>query len=162
VIVNPDSSTSTVAAFSRRLAEQHVLDAKHAERKHLPAITRDGFRVEVTANFGTPGEVEPAFEAGADGIGLIRAEYLFMGRAKPPSEDEQYEAYRSVFARMAPRRVIIRTADIGSDKPAAGGESPLEPNPALGLRGIRLALARPALLRVQLRAQVSAPRKTKA
>ena len=79
VIVNPDSSTSTVAAFRRRLAEQHVLDAKHAERKHLPAITRDGFRVEVTANFGTPGEVEPAFEAGADGIGLFRAEYLFYG-----------------------------------------------------------------------------------
>jgi phosphotransferase system enzyme I (PtsI) len=79
VIVNPDSSTSTVAAFSRRLAEQHVLDAKHAERKHLPAITRNGFRAEVTANFGTPGEAEPAVEAGADGIGLFRAEYLFYG-----------------------------------------------------------------------------------
>jgi hypothetical protein len=59
-----------------------------------------------------------------------------MGRAKPLSEDDQYEAYRSVLARMAPRRVIIRTADIGSDKPAAGWESPVEPNPALGLRGI--------------------------
>jgi phosphoenolpyruvate-protein phosphotransferase len=154
VIINPDKAT--LAAFDRRLKEQHARQAQWGERKHLPAVTRDGFRVQVAANIGAPNEVERALDAGADGIGLFRTEYLFMGRAEPPSEDEQYEAYRNVLARMAPRRVMVRTADIGSDKPAAGWELPAEPNPALGMRGIRLALARPELFRCQLRALVRA------
>jgi phosphotransferase system enzyme I (PtsI) len=154
VIINPDEST--LATFQRRLEEQHALNAKRGERKHLPAVTRDGFCVEVSANIGAPNEVGTALDAGAEGIGLFRTECLFMGRAEPPSEDEQYEAYRTVLAHMAPRRVIVRTVDIGSDKPAAGWDSLAEPNPALGLRGIRLALARPALFRSQLRALVRA------
>ena len=152
VIVNPDECT--LAAFNRRQEEQQSFEVRFAERKHLPAVTRDGVRVEVAANIGTPEEVEAALEAGAEGIGVFRTEYLFTGRAAPPAEDEQFEAYRSVLARMAPRQVIIRTIDLGGDKPAAGWDFPAEPNPALGMRGIRFALARPALFRTQLRALV--------
>jgi phosphotransferase system enzyme I (PtsI) len=154
VIINPDKAT--LAAFNRRLEQQHALHAHWEKRKHFPAVTQDGLRVEIAANIGAPDEVDSALDAGAEGIGLFRTECLFIGRAEPPSEDEQYEAYRCVLARMAPRRVIVRTIDIGSDKPAAGWNLPTEPNPALGMRGIRLALARPALFRLQLRALVRA------
>ena len=154
VIVNPDEGT--LAAFNRRLEEQYSLDAQSHKRKYLPAVTRDGIRVEVAANIGTPAEVGPALAAGADGIGLFRTECLFIGQPESPSEDEQYEVYRSVLARMAPRRVIVRTIDLGGDKPAACWDFPAEPNPALGMRGIRFALARPALFRTQLRALVRA------
>ena len=154
VIVKPDELT--LAAFNRRLKEQQAVHAHWGERRHHPAVTRDGYRVEIAANIGGPAEVEAALEAGAEAIGVFRTEYLFVNRAEPPSEDEQYEAYRLVLAGMGARRVIIRTMDIGGDKPAAGWDFPAEPNPALGMRGIRFALARPALFRCQLRALVRA------
>jgi len=154
VIVRPDDAT--VAGCQRRLAEQHALHARLDTLKDLPAITPDGFRIELAANIATPAEVDAALEAGAEAVGVFRTEYLFVNRAAPPSEDEQYEAYREVLARMAPRRVIIRTIDLGGDKPAAGWDLPPEPNPALGLRGIRFALARESLFRSQLRALVRA------
>ncbi len=154
VMVNPDEST--LAAFERRQQEQRSFQASCAGQRHAPAITRDGVRVEVAANIGAPEEVEAALEAGAEGVGVFRTEYLFNGRAAPPCEDEQFEAYRAALAGMAPRRVIVRIIDLGGDKPAAGWDFPPEPNPALGMRGIRFALARPALFRVQLRALVRA------
>jgi len=154
VIVRPDEAI--VAACRRRLAEQRVPPARLEVLRDLPAVTPDGFRIELAANIATPAEVDAALAAGAEGVGVFRTEYLFVNRAAPPSEDEQYEAYRGVLARMAPRRVIIRTIDLGGDKPAAGWDLPPEPNPALGLRGIRFALARESLFRSQLRALVRA------
>jgi phosphotransferase system enzyme I (PtsI) len=154
VIVRPDSDTAE--ACRRRTARQRFAQARLSELRALPAVTPDGFRMEMAANIAQPAEVDAALEAGAEAVGVFRTEYLFVNRAEPPSEDEQYEAYREVLARMAPRRVIIRTIDLGGDKPAAGWDLPPEPNPALGLRGIRFALARAPLFRTQLRALVRA------
>jgi len=154
VIVRPDEAT--VAECRRRMAEQHPVPARLAALKALPAVTPDGFRITLAANIANPAEVDAALAAGAEAVGVFRTEYLFVNRAAPPSEDEQFEAYREVLARMAPRRVIVRTIDLGGDKPAAGWDLPPEPNPALGLRGIRLALARETLFRSQLRALVRA------
>jgi phosphotransferase system enzyme I (PtsI) len=117
VIVDPDDAT--VAACRRRMEEQHVLHAHLHALKALPAVTPDGFRIALAANIATPAEVDAALEAGAEAVGVFRTEYLFVNRAAPPSEDEQYEAYRNVLSRMAPRRVIVRTMDLGGDKQAA-------------------------------------------
>ncbi len=154
VIVRPDEEAA--AAFRGRLAEQHLAHARLTGLRNLPAVTLDGFRIELAANIATPAEVDGALEAGAESVGVFRTEYLYVNRAEPPSEGEQFEAYRGVLARMAPRRVIIRTIDLGGDKPAAGWDLAAEPNPALGLRGIRFALAREPLFRTQLRALVRA------
>jgi phosphotransferase system enzyme I (PtsI) len=154
VIVDPDDAT--VSACRRRMGEQRVLDARLHALKALPAVTPDGFRITLAANIATPAEVDAALEAGAEAVGVFRTEYLFVNRAAPPSEDEQYEAYRDVLSRMAPRRVIIRTMDLGGDKQAAVWDGAPEPNPALGLRGIRFALAREPLFRSQLRALIRA------
>ena len=154
VIVDPDDAT--VVACCRRMGEQRVLHARLHALKDLPAVTPDGFRITLAANIATPAEVDAALEAGAEAVGVFRTEYLFVNRAEPPSEDEQYEAYRDVLSRMAPRRVIVRTMDLGGDKQAAVWDGAPEPNPALGLRGIRFALAREPLFRSQLRALVRA------
>jgi len=154
VIVRPDAAA--IAAWRARMTRSHGLRARLSEMRGLPAVTQDGFRVELAANIGGPGEVDAALEAGAEAIGVFRTEYLYVNRAELPSEQEQYEAYREVLARMAPRRVIIRTMDLGGDKPAAGWDVAPEANPALGLRGIRFALAREALFRTQLGALVRA------
>jgi phosphotransferase system enzyme I (PtsI) len=154
VIVDPDDAT--VVACCRRIEEQRVLHARVQALRDLPAVTPDGFRITLAANIATPAEVDAALEAGAEAVGVFRTEYLFVNRAEPPSEDEQYEAYRDVLSRMAPRRVIVRTMDLGGDKQAAVWDGAPEPNPALGLRGIRFALAREPLFRSQLRALVRA------
>jgi phosphotransferase system enzyme I (PtsI) len=154
VIVGPDDAT--VAGFRRRMEEQRVLRARLEALRDLPAVTPDGFRITLAANIATPAEVDLALEAGAEAVGVFRTEYLFVNRAEPPSEDEQYEAYRDVLSRMAPRRVIVRTMDLGGDKQAPVWDGAPEPNPALGLRGIRFALAREPLFRSQLRALIRA------
>ncbi len=122
----------------------------------LPAVTRDGFRVELAANIAGPQDVAAALAAGADSIGVVRTEFLFLNRL--PSEDEQYECYRQIVAGVAPRRVVIRTLDAGGDKELPYLGLAPEPNPALGLRGIRLCLRRPDLFSAQLRAIARAAR----
>ncbi|WP_010500838.1 phosphoenolpyruvate--protein phosphotransferase [Paenibacillus elgii] len=117
-----------------------------------PAVTADGRRVELAANIGTVPEAEAAAEAGADGIGLYRTEFLFMGASRLPDEEAQYAAYRRVAEAMAGQPVIIRTLDIGGDKELPALELPKEANPFLGYRAIRIGLDRPELLRTQLRA----------
>jgi phosphoenolpyruvate-protein kinase (PTS system EI component) len=115
--------------------------------------TADGVRIEVFANLGAGvGEAKAAVEAGAEGCGLLRTEFLFVDRATPPSEDEQAAAYQAIATALQGRPLIIRTFDIGGDKPVAYLPLPPEGNPALGLRGIRAALWRPDLLRAQLAA----------
>ena len=120
------------------------------------AITIDGTRVEVVANVGGVADAELAYESGAEGVGLLRTEFLFMGREEAPSEDEQFEVYRDVVTALHLQPVIVRTLDVGGDKPLAYIDVPEEDNPFLGERGIRLCLNRPELLKEQLRAIIRA------
>ncbi len=115
-------------------------------------MTSDGVRLEVGANASTADEVRAAVAHGAEGVGLLRTELLFLDRPAAPSEEEQFQAYSAVVAAAEGRPVIIRTFDIGGDKPAAYLSMPREENPFLGVRGLRLYERQPGLLRTQLRA----------
>ena len=118
-----------------------------------PAVTRDGRRVEVGSNAANLEDAQRAAAAGADGIGLLRSEFLFLGSSHLPTEDEQVAMLESVMAAMGNRPVILRTLDVGADKPLPSLPQPPEANPALGVRGLRLQLLRrPDLLADQLRA----------
>jgi phosphoenolpyruvate-protein kinase (PTS system EI component) len=139
-----------------------VSDAEHAqasaererarERALEPAVTRDGTRIEVAANLGDVRSAADAVALGAEGVGLLRTEFLFLDRTTLPDEDEQVEAYAAVARALDGRPLIIRTLDVGADKPLQALPMAPEANPFLGLRGIRLSLARPELLTTQLRA----------
>jgi phosphotransferase system enzyme I (PtsI) len=121
--------------------------------KELPAITRDKVEIALRANLELPGEVQVALNAGAEGIGLVRTEFMYMNREQAPSEDEQYEAYCHVLRRVE-GPVTIRTLDLGADKQVDGGrpDSETTATSALGLRAIRLCLSEPSLFKPQLRA----------
>ena len=121
-------------------------------RAHEDARTADGTRIEVFANLGSVADAEVAIGEGAEGCGLLRTEFLFLDRETPPSEEEQRQAYQAIADELGERPLIVRTLDIGADKPAPWLPLAAEDNPALGLRGIRLQLARPDLLKTQLRA----------
>ncbi|MDR7868572.1 MAG: phosphoenolpyruvate--protein phosphotransferase [Sporomusaceae bacterium] len=144
VAVNPDPAT--LDAYTARAA------ARTSPADDGPAVTRDGCRLALWANIGRPADVAQALRFGAEGIGLFRSEFLFMDRAALPDEQEQYAAYRQVAEAVGGRPVIIRTLDIGGDKPLPALGQPGEANPFLGLRAIRLCFAHPALFRTQLRA----------
>jgi phosphoenolpyruvate-protein phosphotransferase len=140
-------------AFRRRAAELEARRAAAAGLRDRPTATADGERVMLVANIGTPADSARAIEAGAEGVGLFRTEFLFMSRQTPPSEDEQVAAYRQVLSDFGPQRpVVIRLADIGGDKAIPYLGLPPEQNPFLGVRAIRLAYASPDLLVTQLRA----------
>ena len=117
-----------------------------------PAITTDGRQIEVVANVGNLADARAAVENGAEGIGLLRTEFLFLSRKTAPDEEEQYVALREIFETMGTRPVIVRTMDVGGDKPLAYISLPDEANPFLGVRGLRLSLQRPDLFTTQLRA----------
>lgn len=117
-----------------------------------PAITIDGHRVEIAANIGGIEDAHQALASGAEAVGLLRTEFLFLERINPPSEDEQFEVYRDIAQAMQNKPVIVRTLDVGGDKPLPYIQMEQETNPFLGERGIRLCLNRPKLLREQLRA----------
>ncbi|NUM53432.1 MAG: phosphoenolpyruvate--protein phosphotransferase [Candidatus Hydrogenedentes bacterium] len=118
----------------------------------LPTVTRDGVAIKLCANIGKSADAAAAATLNADGIGLYRTEFAFFVQDHLPSEEEQYEIYRSTADRLKPREVVIRVLDIGSDKLLQYFPLPLEANPSLGCRGIRLLLAYPEILRTQLRA----------
>lgn len=121
-----------------------------------PSLSRDGATFELSANIGGLSDIPSALEAGAEGIGLFRTEFLYLDRESLPAEDEQYRIYRHALEAMAPRPVVIRTLDVGGDKEMACLPMPKEANPFLGLRAIRLCLARPEVFRPQLRALLQA------
>jgi phosphoenolpyruvate-protein phosphotransferase (PTS system enzyme I) len=148
VIVHPNEER--MESYRRRVDAERTL--RMATNNDLPAITLDGFRVQVGANIASHKEIGEALSLGADSIGLFRSEFLFLNRDVAPSEDEQFEIYKVVVSQMAPRPVVIRTLDAGGDKPITIRSLPLEPNPALGMRGIRLSLAWEDLFCTQLRA----------
>ncbi|GJM40226.1 MAG: phosphoenolpyruvate--protein phosphotransferase [Ardenticatenaceae bacterium] len=148
--LNPDEATQEKAKSQLAAAAQQQQAAR--EQADEPAITVDDYRIEIAANIGGAADAIKANQSGAEGVGLLRTEFLFLDRATPPSEDEQFDVYRQIAEAMEGKPVIIRTLDIGGDKPLPYVEVPPEDNPFLGERGIRLCLNRPELLREQLRA----------
>ena len=150
VVVDPDPDT--VAEFERKQEAMVEERAALEEFKHVEARTRDGRRIEVSANLGSADEAEDALSWGAEGVGLFRTEFLFMERKELPSEDEQYEAYKTVAEAFGEKPVIVRTLDVGGDKDLPGVNQPHEENPFLGWRGIRMSLETPSLFKPQLRA----------
>ena len=154
VIVAPDPSTITAYRSAQAaLNEERHVAWRAAQR---PSCTRDGLRVEVVANLSYAADAELALAAGAEGIGLLRTEFLFQDRSTPPGEEEQFELYRIVAERMQGRPLVIRTLDIGGDKPAPYLSLPRENNPFLGWRAIRVSLALSEFFKTQLRALVRA------
>jgi phosphoenolpyruvate-protein phosphotransferase len=135
-------------------AQADLRAQREAERRacYQPAIMVDGARIEVVANIAGPAEAARAVEAGGEGVGLLRTEFLFLGREQAPSEDEQAAAYTTMTKALNGLPIIIRTLDIGGDKEVPYMAMPAEENPFLGERGIRLCLNRPELFRTQLRA----------
>ena len=150
VIANP--SALVLEQYRERQGAAARARKKLQKLKKTPAITRDGVEIQLMANIELPDDCPAAMEAGANGVGLFRSEFLFMGRnSKIPSEDEQFEQYRKAVAAMKGRPVTIRTLDIGADKPLDQTEHTAL-NPALGLRAIRYCLAEPQIFLTQLRA----------
>ncbi len=154
IVVEPDEPTLTRAreAQQRFQAKRAADQARSAD----PAITTDGHQVEIVANIGGVKDAQKANASGAEGVGLLRTEFLFLDRTVAPTEQEQFEVYRDVALALENKPVIIRTLDIGGDKPLPYIQMLHEDNPFLGVRGIRLCLERPQLLREQLRAILKA------
>jgi len=154
--LDADPGVGALASASERLAEARERRARDLAAATAPAATADGARIHVFANLGAAAEVAGAVAAGAEGCGLLRTEFLFLDRDTAPDEAEQRDVYRRIAAALGDRPLIVRTLDIGGDKPMPYLPLPAEENPALGLRGIRLGLARPDLMRTQLRAILAA------
>jgi phosphotransferase system enzyme I (PtsI) len=163
VIVDGLRGQVTVHPSEEQIADAMARSARHLAfakgllaKRDLPAQTACGTRISLKANVELPAEATLAIEHGAEGIGLYRTEFLYVDRATLPDEDEQYEVYRAIVQTVSPRPVVLRTFDIGGDKFASSFQLPAEMNPALGLRAVRLALRRPEVFLVQLRAMVRA------
>jgi phosphoenolpyruvate-protein phosphotransferase/dihydroxyacetone kinase phosphotransfer subunit len=150
VVVDPPEDVVSEAEQRRRRDLQRRATAR--EHAAEPAVTRDGERIEVFANLGAPEEAARAVELGAEGVGLLRTEFLFLGRAELPDEEQQAATLREIAEALDGRDLVVRTLDAGADKPLPAVPMPPETNPFLGVRGIRLALARPEILATQFRA----------
>ncbi|HWN82797.1 MAG TPA: phosphoenolpyruvate--protein phosphotransferase [Candidatus Udaeobacter sp.] len=159
VVLNPPPAV--LKGYERRRDEYRAFEGSLSELRDQPAVTTDGRRIELGANLESPAELARVLERGADSIGLYRTEFFYLERARMPDEEEQYQAYREVAERMAPRPVIIRTMDLGGDKVASYLGADIharETNPFLGWRGIRFSLEHRDAFRTQLRAIYRAAR----
>ncbi len=154
VLLDPDDATS--GRIRARIAEETRQKAALDMYRTTSPVTRDGRAIIVAANIGGVKDIEPALRAGAQGVGLFRTEFLFMERKTLPTEAEQTQIYSRVIEAFAPHHVIVRTLDVGGDKPVAGIEFPREDNPFLGWRGVRMCLDRPDVFKPQLRALLRA------
>jgi phosphocarrier protein FPr/phosphocarrier protein len=148
--VAPDAGEIEAAQTRLAAIQVHHRDAR--ARAAEPCRMADGTRIEVFANIGSQADADQAVASGAEGCGLLRTEFLFLERGDPPGEDEQAACYQAIATAFDGRPVVVRTLDIGGDKPAPYLDLPREENPALGLRGVRVSLWRPDLLQSQLRA----------
>ncbi|HCY2973051.1 TPA: phosphoenolpyruvate--protein phosphotransferase [Staphylococcus aureus] len=154
VIVNP-TEDELIAYQDKR--ECYFADKKELQKlRDADTVTFDGVHAELAANIGTPNDLPGVIENGAQGIGLYRTEFLYMGRDQMPTEEEQFEAYKEVLEAMDGKRVVVRTLDIGGDKELSYLNLPEEMNPFLGYRAIRLCLAQQDIFRPQLRALLRA------
>jgi phosphocarrier protein FPr len=156
--LTPDPSPEALSAACE--VQRRWLDQRRAAREQTaePAVTTDGHRVEVSGNAGSVADARGAAAASADGIGLLRTEFLFLDRREAPGEEEQAAVYAAVAEAMGSHPVIVRTLDIGGDKPVPYIDAGAEANPFLGVRGLRLCLQQPALFATQLRAILRAAR----
>ncbi|HDM8811195.1 phosphoenolpyruvate--protein phosphotransferase [Staphylococcus aureus] len=154
VIVNP-TEDELIAYQDKR--ERYFADKKELQKlRDADTVTVDGVHAELAANIGTPNDLPGVIENGAQGIGLYRTEFLYMGRDQMPTEEEQFEAYKEVLEAMNGKRVVVRTLDIGGDKELSYLNLPEEMNPFLGYRAIRLCLAQQDIFKPQLRALLRA------
>ena len=150
IYINPDEDTmSKMQAKKAKADEQRRL---LQELKGKETVTKSGQKVLLYSNIGSVQDVDAVLENDAEGIGLFRSEFLYLGRDSFPSEEEQFEAYKTVLIRMGDKKVVIRTLDIGADKQADYFNIAEEENPALGLRAIRICLTKPEVFKTQLRA----------
>jgi phosphotransferase system enzyme I (PtsI) len=152
LVVNPDPLV--LAEYRLRQSQIGIERQKLKRLKLTPAATLDGTPVDLFANIELPQDMAEVLDAGADGVGLFRTEFLFLNRKDLPGEEEQFEAYRQVAEAMKGRPVVLRTLDVGADKAMNGNgeESHTKPNPAMGLRAIRFCLSEPQIFLTQLRA----------
>ena len=147
-----DPTPGILAVMKEKQDQSIRLKELLQQLKGLPSETVDGHRVEVAANVSSASDLAAVLKNDAEGIGLFRSEFIYMGRATLPSEEEQFNIYKLAIETMAGKRVIIRTLDIGADKEASAFHLPKEENPALGMRAIRICLKRPEIFKTQLRA----------
>ncbi len=159
VVLDADQAEVRINPPAAELADIRAAVARRRERlaanrsaTKADCHMADGTRIEVVANLGGPADVAVALESGAEGCGLMRSEFLFLNRTTAPSEDEQYAQYQAIADGLGGRPLIIRTLDAGADKDVPYANLPKEDNPALGLRGVRMSLWQPELLRTQIRA----------
>jgi phosphoenolpyruvate-protein phosphotransferase (PTS system enzyme I) len=150
IVISP--SAEILETYKEKLKKQLELKARYAELAPLPAETTDGVRVELMANIGTHMDVDAALTYGCEGVGLFRSEFVFMGREDIPTEEDQFKAYKSAVEKCQGNLCVIRTMDIGGDKPLAYLDIPKEENPFLGWRAIRISLMRPDLFMPQVKA----------
>ncbi len=150
LFVHPDEAL--VAEYAQRQEGQAAERAARESYRGRPTVTKDGRAVKLFANIGSAADAALAMENDAEGVGLFRSEFLYLGQKDYPGEQQQFAAYKSAVETMAGRRVIIRTLDIGADKSVGYFGLPEEENPAMGLRAIRICLQRPELFKTQLRA----------
>jgi len=154
VVLHPDQDT--LEKYKNRKQKFLQVQNEAESDAHQPAVTMDGHQVEIVANIGNVVGMESALEAGAEGVGLLRSEFLYLERSSLPSEEEQYQKYKTIADAFGDKPVILRTLDVGGDKEIPYIDLPSETNPFLGVRAIRLCLARPDLFKPQLRAALRA------
>ena len=154
VIVNPNEDE--VKLYQKKKVAYEAQKAEWAKLVHEKTVTSDDYEVELVANIGTPQDVQGVLDNGGEGVGLYRTEFLYMGRDTFPTEEEQFEAYKSVLERLGDKPVVVRTLDIGGDKELSYLDLPKEMNPFLGYRAIRLCLEMQDMFRTQLRALLRA------
>ncbi|MBP2634753.1 MAG: ptsI [Firmicutes bacterium] len=150
VILNP--TDANLAEYRKRAEAEALHKQQDTQMAALPAVTQSGTKVQLAANIGSPADMEIASKQGAEGVGLFRSEFLFLGREIPPNEEEQFAAYKAVAEQCGQALCVIRTMDIGGDKPLRYLNINKEENPFLGWRAIRISLERPELFLAQLKA----------
>lgn len=154
VIINP--TEEEIKVYEEKQAAFAKQQAEWAKLKDEPTFSADGEQVELAANIGTPDDVEGVLNNGGEGVGLYRTEFLYMGNSELPSEDVQFEAYKTVLEKMGDKPVVVRTLDVGGDKEISYLDMPHEMNPFLGFRAIRFCLENEHVFRPQLRALLRA------
>lgn len=150
IVINP--APEDIASYDEKIKKQKGLAAHYAALKDLPAVTTDGVKVDLMANIGTHMDVDNALNYGAEGVGLFRSEFVFMGRQDIPTEEDQFKAYKEAIEKCKGKLCVIRTMDIGGDKPLPYLNIPEEENPFLGYRAVRISLQRRDLFLPQLKA----------
>ena len=150
IVINP--APEDIASYDEKIKKQKELAAHYAALKDLPAVTTDGVKVDLMANIGTHMDVDNALNYGAEGVGLFRSEFVFMGRQDIPTEEDQFKAYKEAIEKCKGKLCVIRTMDIGGDKPLPYLNIPEKENPFLGYRAVRISLQRRDLFLPQLKA----------